>query len=432
MTTFKLAVQIGAALTGGFKSAIQSSTSSLDKLGKSLQDLKRQQASIRKVELGEASVGKARVAYNAAVGEVTRLRREMAKVGPHSKKLAQSFERAKQKAERLSGVLGQQRERLQQARQALRQTGISTENLTAENRRLGQSVARVTKQYGRLGKAANTRNALNQKRADLRGQLFDATALGATVAVPLAIAVNFEQSMAKLGAITFSSDVSDEANAQNRAMLAAEARRLGKLTEFTASQTGEAMTFLGMAGFDPDQIKGATEGVLNLAKAAGTDLAATADISSNILSGFGLDATQDMGRVGDVLASTFTSSNTTLVSLGETMKFVAPFARDAGASIEEVAAMAGLLGDVGIQGSRAGTALRATFLRLSAPTGEAAKALGDLGIEVADMDGNLRPVSELLRDLSLATKAMGSVQRAGLLKKIFGEEPISGVSELLN
>jgi TP901 family phage tail tape measure protein len=40
-------------------------------------------------------------------------------------------------------------------------------------------------------------------------------------------------------------------------------------------------------------------------------------------------------------------------------------ASSAGASIEQVAAMAGLLGNVGIQGSMAGTALRAAFLRSS-------------------------------------------------------------------
>ncbi len=432
MTTFKIAVQIGAAVTGGFASAIKGSTSQLNQLGSSINTLKRQQSSIKKVELGEASVGKARVAYNAAVGDVVRLRREMAKTGPPSQQLSQSFDRAKQNADRLSASLSKERERLQQARQALRQAGVSTDNLADDNRRLGQSVETLTKQYGRLGKAVNARNVLNQQRAELRGQLFDAAALGATVAVPLKIAIDFEQSIAKLGAITASSDLSDEVNAQNQSALEIEAKRLGRETQFTASQTADAMTFLGMAGFNPDQILGATGGVLNLAKAAGTDLSETADISSNILSGFGLDATQDMERVGDVLAATFTTTNTTLNSLGETMKFVAPVARDAGGSVEEVAAMVGLLGNVGIQGSRAGTALRATFLRLSAPTGGAKKAIESLGIEVADLDGNLRPVPELLKDIALATKGIGSVQRTSLIKTIFGEEAASGVSELLN
>ncbi len=431
MTTFKIAVQIGAAMTGGFTSAIRGSTAQLGQLGSRIDSLKRKQTAIKKVELGEASVGKARVAYNAAVSDVVRLRREMAKSREPSQQLSQSFERAQQKAERLSSALGQQRERLQRARQALKKTGLSTDNLAEDNRQLGHSVERLNRQYTRLGKSMRAQQALQGRRAELRGQLFDAVALGTTVAAPLKIAIDFEQSVAKLGAITASSELSEEVNAQNQAILAKEARRLGQTTQFTASQTVDAMTFLGMAGFNPDEIKGATAGVLNLAKAAGTDLAETADIASNILSGFGLDATQDMERVGDVLTATFTTSNTTLSSLGETMKLVASIASSAGGSIEQVAAMVGLLGDVGIQGSRAGTALRATFLRLSAPTGGAKSALESLGIEVADMDGNLRPVPDLLKDISVATKDLGSVQRTSLIKTIFGEEAASGVSELL-
>ena len=90
-------------------------------------------------------------------------------------------------------------------------------------------------------------------------------------------------------------------------------------------------------------------GVLDVAAAAGTDLGRTSDIVSN------------------VLTKTFTSSNTTLESPGETMKYVAPVAKSAGASIELMAAMVGVLGDAGIQGSMAGTTLRNTFLCAAPP-----------------------------------------------------------------
>jgi TP901 family phage tail tape measure protein len=170
--------------------------------------------------------------------------------------------------------------------------------------------------------------------------------------------------------------------------------------------------------------------MLNLAQAAGSDLAGTADIASNILSGFSLKA-DEMGRVGDVLSATFTTSNTTLQMLGDTLKYAAPVASSAGASIEQVAAMAGLLGNVGIQGSMAGTALRAAFLRLSAPPKVAADALANLGVEVKDLDGNLRSVPELLQELAQATEGLGSAERAEAIKQIFGSEASAGLTELL-
>src|SRR3546814_15246707 len=106
-------------------------------------------------------------------------------------------------------------------------------------------------------------------------------------------------------------------------------------------------------------------GLLDMAKAGGNELAETADIASNILTGFGISADQ-MGRVGDVLVGAFTRSNTNLAMLGETMKYAAPIASSLGQDIETVAAMAGKLGDAGIQGGMGGTALRAILNRLSA------------------------------------------------------------------
>lgn len=422
-SSFKLALQIGASIGQSFRTSIRGSQSQLNQLGSSINKLKNQQAAIRKVELGEASVGKARVAYDAASRELSRLRREVASTDQPSKQLTQSFETAKRKTERLSQALGKQRDRLQQSRRELQQAGVSARNLMGDNARLGASVERLSQKYRKLNQAMRAQEANKAQRADIRGQLFDAVALGATVAAPVSIAVNFEQSIARLGAITRSGD---------DALLGLEktARRLGETTQFSASEAASAMTFLGMAGFKTNEIISATPGMLNLAQAAGSDLADTADIASNILSGFSLKA-DEMGRVGDVLSATFTTSNTTLQMLGDTLKYAAPVASSAGASIEQVAAMAGLLGNVGIQGSMAGTALRAAFLRLAAPPKVAADALASLGVEVKGLDGNLRSVPELLQELAQATEGLGSADRAEAIKQIFGEEASAGLTELL-
>ncbi len=422
-SSFKLALQIGATIGQSFRSAVKSSQVQLGQLGASINKLKGQQAAINKFEMAETNVGKARAAYNAAAKEVMKLRKQMAGTEQPSKQLAQSFESAKQKTERLSRALAKQRDRLQRSRRELEQAGISTKNLSNDNIRLGTTVDRISKKYQKLSLAMRAQQANKARRADLRGQMFDAVALGATVIAPIKIAVDFEQSVAKLGAITRASDASLKG-------LEKTARQLGESTMFSASEAASAMTFLGMAGFKTNEIITATPGMLNLAQAAGSDLADTADIASNILSGFSLKA-DEMGRVGDVLSATFTSSNTTLQMLGDTLKYAAPVASSAGASIEEVAAMAGLLGNVGIQGSMAGTALRASFLRLSAPPKMAADALANLGVEVKDLDGNLRPVPELLKELAQATEGLGSAERAAAIKQIFGQEASAGMTELL-
>jgi TP901 family phage tail tape measure protein len=158
-------------------------------------------------------------------------------------------------------------------------------------------------------------------------------------------------------------------------------------------------------------------GVLNLASAGAMDLATASDIASNILTGFNMDA-EDMASVVDVMAKTFTSSNTNLMQLGHAMSFVAPVAAGFGVSIEETSAIIGMLSDAGIQASRAGTTLRGIMVQL----GEASK---ELGFSMNDSNGQMRPMAELLDELIIKS---GGTQNA---IDMFGQRAGPGLVALL-
>jgi pimeloyl-ACP methyl ester carboxylesterase len=113
--------------------------------------------------------------------------------------------------------------------------------------------------------------------------------------------------------------------------------------------------------------------------------------------------------------------------LGETFKFVAPVAAQAGAGLEDVAAAAGLLGDAGIQGSEAGTGLRSVLLRLAAPPTEAAKALERLGVSTKDASGNMRPFGDILSDVDRSMKDLnlGSAEQIEIQNALFGKTAIA-------
>ena len=147
--------------------------------------------------------------------------------------------------------------------------------------------------------------------------------------------IDFDASMSKVQAITRL-----DQNAPELLDLRKQARGLGSSTQFTAGQAADAQGFLGMAGFQPTAIKAAMPGMLDLASAGGTELAQTADIASNILSGLGMDA-EHMSKLGDVLVGTFTRSNTNLQMLGETMKYAAPMAKTYGVGLETPPARGG-------------------------------------------------------------------------------------------
>ncbi|ENB8525745.1 phage tail tape measure protein, partial [Escherichia coli] len=142
----------------------------------------------------------------------------------------------------------------------------------------------------------------------------------------------------------------------------------------------------------------------------GVELGETADIGSNILTQFNLTADQ-MDRVGDTLTAAFTRTNTDLRALGETMKYTGPVAAKLGISLEEAAAMAGMLANNGLRGSDAGTAMRASLSRLASPPKAAADALKELGVSVADARGKMRPMEDVLLDLYKATQKYGQVDQ---------------------
>ncbi|EOW7601921.1 TPA: phage tail tape measure protein, partial [Escherichia coli] len=154
------------------------------------------------------------------------------------------------------------------------------------------------------------------------------------------------------------------------------------------------------------------------------------DIGSNILTQFNLTADQ-MDRVGDTLTAAFTRTNTDLRALGETMKYTGPVAAKLGISLEEAAAMAGMLANNGLRGSDAGTAMRASLSRLASPPKAAADALKELGVSVADARGKMRPMEDVLLDLYKATQKYGQVDQVSFFKDIAGEEAFVGLQTLV-
>ena len=269
--------------------------------------------------------------------------------------------------------------------------------------------------------------SLKESKEKLKKQLSGWKSIAGTaisIGTPIVVGANFEYQMKRVKALA-------NATSEQFQLLEEKARQLGATTQYSASEVGKAMEYLSMAGFKVGETLDATGGVLNLATVGNVDLGTSADIASNILSGFGMKA-KEINRVVDVMAKTITSSNTSVVELGETMKYVAPVAKSFGVSVEEVSAMAGLLGNVGIKGSMAGTTLSAIFSRLSAPTGEAARALAMLGVQTKDLKtGKMRNIANILKDLNNRLSMLPKFKKMELIKQIFGEEAMKGAIPLI-
>ena len=289
------------------------------------------------------------------------------------------------------------------ANNSLNQTTKSTDNLTSSLNKMGDGLYTATTYVAKFAVALGV------------GAL---TAFATGLTLVTKQAGEFEQAIDFLGAIIGASD-SDMTKLTDTIM------QLGMTTNFTGKEVADAATQLGQAGFTAEQIMQALPGTLALATAGTLDLVSASDIASSTLRSFGFEASQ-MSKVADVLAKTANDTNTNVLNIGEGMKYVAPLARTAGLSFQEVSAAIGLLGNVGIQGSMAGTTLRAAISALLNPTKEEATLLSELGVNVTTSGGKIISLTEVIRQLQVAGVNTGQVMQ------IFGLRGGPGMAALLS
>ena len=217
------------------------------------------------------------------------------------------------------------------------------------------------------------------------------------------------------------------ATAEEFILLSKHAKYLGRTTSYTAKQVAAGMLELGRAGYSVGEIMEATQPMLNLSRATGTDLAQSAEIASNVLRSFGIDA-KNTSAVADILTATVNNSSQTLEDLGDSMKYTAPLAKEYGLTLTDTAKAMGILANVGIKGSSAGTTMKNILARIS--TQKTRDGIDKLGVSLSKSNGELKNISELLMDIGKASSGLNSLDRLRVLHELFGIRAITGASKL--
>ena len=270
--------------------------------------------------------------------------------------------------------------------------------------------ADATKFERAMGKVANSAHkaGLRSEKAFARAKkafAVSTVAIGA-MAGGLAFALkkfaDFQNEMNTVEAITRATD------AQMKEM-AKSARELGATTRFTAKEAASGMKFLGMAGFNTNQILAAIPATLDLAAAGALGLGEAADIATNVLTGFRLRADQTT-RVVDIMAITASSANTDIRQMGEAMTFVSGIAQSAGLTLEETSAVIGALAAGGAKGSIAGTSLGQALNQILKPGRDLSENLAQLRESLVDAStGGVVPLTEMMQKLEAANLSTGEV-----------------------
>ena len=260
-----------------------------------------------------------------------------------------------------------------------------------------------------------------------------AVAVGAFVGVRQAVdfgkdvvntGMQFEQGMANVSAISGATGGELEA-------LSAKAKEMGANTKFSAIEAADAMSYMGMAGWNSSQMIDGIGGIMNLAAASGEDLASVSDIVTDSLTAFGLKAS-DSAQFADVLAVASSKSNTNVSMLGESFKNVAATAGAMGYSMQDTTTALGVMANAGIKGADAGTSLRGVLTRLAKPTKEVDVAMSALGLSAVNADGSMKPLSQLIPEMQNKFAGLTDAEKGQYATMIAGKNALSGFLSLVN
>lgn len=277
------------------------------------------------------------------------------------------------------------------------------------------------------GLSGTTQTALGNLAANAARDIANAVKDAFTEAASFVVETgkSFEASMSQVTATMGLTTASEEYE-----VLSAAAKEMGATTKYSATQAGEALNYLALAGYSAENSVKALPTVLNVAAAGGIDLAYASDMITDSMSALGLEMS-DLTGFSDKLAKTSQKSNTSVAQLGEAILTVGGTAKSLAGGVDELNTMLGLIADNGIKGAEGGTALRNIILSLSAPTDTAAAALKELNVQAFDSDGNLRELSDVFGDLNTALAPLTDEEKTQFLNKIFNKVDLKAVNALL-
>ena len=422
---------LNAVLNGGFSGTFTKAQQEFIRLGTEIKNLQAIQRDVKAYEKQAAAVQNTSQKLENLKRQYELVNKQIGETTGSTTALEREKLKLEQRINNTEAALEKQRQKLGETKDRLDAAGVSTSDLAGKDAELTAKIQELTEEQKKAAEGAGEFGNAGVQAIEAVGGAI--AAAGITVAMKsiadaymecVEVAGNFEQAMSAVEAIANS-------NTSEMAALTAEAKELGATTKFTAQQSANAMEYMAMAGWDAQEMLGGMSGVINLAAAAGEDLAQVSDIVTDNLSAFGLKAS-DTAHFADVLAAAAANSNTNISIMGETFKSSSSVAGALGYSIEDVAVMVGLMANNSVKGSRAGTALRNIFNGLLGGVTLTAKAFGELDYSAVNSDGSMKGLMETVEDLRGYFSQMTEAERVNNAMTIAGMRGYNGLLAILN
>lgn len=188
----------------------------------------------------------------------------------------------------------------------------------------------------------------------------------------------------------------------------------------TPLEAAEALQALAQAGLTTKQSLDALQSTMQLSTLGELGMTEAAVAMTGTISAYSM-AAAEAGKVGDVFAKTAASSNTTVEQISISMRQASTAAAQYGISVEETSAALAVMAKRNITGSMAGTSYRNMLKELYTPIARGAKAMETLGLSAYTAEGQMKPLSQILKELDGRLTGLTEKSRNQALEAIFGE-----------
>lgn len=360
-------------------------------------------------------------------GNLTKQRTVLRELSAQYKHVANAQGENSQEARELANAITQQKIKMNELETEIDETTQSYKRLAQE-----QKQAQYLSGSG-FGKGIQTVNkykdSINNVGSSMRNvgsnmSMYFTLPVVAGFGAAIKTGADFEGQMSRVGAIAGSS------KSQLKAM-SDQAVDLGAKTSLSASEVAKGMEELAALGMNTNQIMKAMPGVISAAEASGSDLATTATIMASSLNSFNLKAS-DSGHVADLLATAANDSAADVQYMGDALKYAGTPAHSLGVTLEDTSAAIEVMSNSGLEGSQAGTALRASFIKLAKPSAQSQKAIDKLGISLSNSKGEFVGMPNLIGQFKDALQGMTKDQKLAYVAQIVGTEAASGFLALID
>ena len=248
-----------------------------------------------------------------------------------------------------------------------------------------------------------------------------AAAIAGVAVLSVREATQFETSFAKIqGLVGVTADEIGE--------LEDAAKRLAPAFGVSANEAAEALFFITSAGLRGGAATEVLEASLKGAAVGLGDTKTIADLATSAVNAYG-ESTLGGAQAVDILAEAVRLGKLAPEELAASMGQVLPLASNLGVGFDEVgAAMAGM-SKTGTDASTAATQLRGIFNALVKPTGEANRALENMGLSAAGLREQIREKGLFNTLETLTTAFDGNIEATA---SVFGNvRALSGVLDLM-